>query len=98
MRPHRDVLVPFLLLALAAAPPSGGAQAVPRPARFLFSGSVTEPGGRPVRDAELLLDGEREPAARTDADGRFSFARLVPDAGPGLAAPVRAKWYLHWLR
>ena len=42
-----------------------------------------------MRGASLLLDGEREPAAETDAGGRFSFERVVPDAAPGMAAPVR---------
>ena len=63
--------------------------AAPRAATFVFSGGVAEPGGRPVRGAKVLLQGLLEPAATTDAEGRFSFSHVVPDVKALAAAPLR---------
>ena len=63
--------------------------AAPRAATFVFSGGVAEPGGRPVRGAKVLLQGLLEPAATTDAEGRFSFSHVVPDVEALATAPLR---------
>ena len=68
-----------------AAPGNGGPAAtfqagVRRAATFRFSGTVAEPGGRPVRGAKVMLQGLLEPAARTDAEGRFAFSYAAPEA------------------
>jgi hypothetical protein len=76
-----------LLLALAV--PCAASAAAARAATFVFSGGVAEPGGRPIRGAKVLLQGLAEPAALTDAEGRFSFTHVVPDVQALAAAPLR---------
>jgi len=75
------LLVPAVLCAAPAA--------ASRAATFVFSGGVAEPGGKPVRGAKVLLQGLVEPAAMTDAEGRFSFSYVVPDVEALAAAPLR---------
>jgi hypothetical protein len=75
----------LLVPALPCAAPAAGSRAV----TFLFSGGVAEPGGRPVRGAKLLLRGRLEPAALTDAEGRYSFSYAVPDVAVLATAPLR---------
>lgn len=74
---------------LVAAVPCAAPAAATRAATFVFSGGVAEPGGRPVRGAKVLLQGLLEPAALTDAEGRFSFSHVVPDVQAFAAAPLR---------
>ncbi len=84
----RFVAFAAMLLLVPAAPraaPAGGSRA----ATFVFSGGVSEPGGRPVRGAKLLLQGLVEPAATTDAEGRFSFSYVAPDLEALAVAPLR---------
>lgn len=75
----------LLVPALARA----GPVVTPHPATLRFSGAVTEPGGRPVRGAKVLLEGLAEPAALTDAEGRYSLSCAVPDVAALAAAPLR---------
>jgi hypothetical protein len=79
--------VAMLLPALAV--PCAAPAAVTRAATFVFSGGVAEPGGKPVRNAKVLLQGLVEPAALTDTGGRFSFSHVVPDLQALAAAPLR---------
>jgi len=85
--PLRSHAIGLLLVSVAAlAAPLRATPACARAAHFVFTGSVVEPGGRPVRDAQVLLLGRLEPAAVTDAEGRFAFTCDVPDlAAPGAA-------------
>jgi hypothetical protein len=76
------------LLWLAAVPCAAPA-AASRVAIFVFSGGVTEPGGKPVRGAKVLLEGLAEPAAVTDAEGRYSFSYAAPDVAALTASPLR---------
>jgi hypothetical protein len=75
----------LLVLAAVRAEPAAASRA----ATFRFSGGVAEPGGRPVRGARILLQGLLDPAALTDAEGRFSFSYVVPDVDALAAAPLR---------
>jgi hypothetical protein len=76
-------------LLLVAAVPCVARAAAARAATFVFSGGVAEPGGKPVRGAKVLLQGLVEPAALTDAEGRFSFSHVVPDVQALAVAPLR---------
>lgn len=76
-------------LLLVPAVPCAAPTATSRAATFLFSGTIAEPGGRPVRGAKVLLEGLAEPAAVTDAEGRYSFSYAVPDVAALAAAPLR---------
>jgi hypothetical protein len=78
-----------LSLLLTPAVARDAPAVVPRAATFVFSGGVAEPGGQPVRGAKILLEGLIEPAALTDAEGRFSFFHVVPDVEALAAAPLR---------
>ncbi len=82
-------LSPALSLLLVLAVPCAAPAAAPRVATFVFRGGVAEPGGKPVRGANVLLQGLIEPAAATDAEGRFSFSYVVPDVDALAAAPLR---------
>jgi hypothetical protein len=60
-----------------------------RPATLLFRGTVSEPGGRPVRGARVGLEGQAASATVTDAEGRFALPCALPDvealaSGPAL--------------
>jgi hypothetical protein len=77
------------LLLLVAAAPRAALAAGSRAMTFVFSGTIAEPGGRPVRAAKVLLQGLVEPAALTDAEGRFSFSHVVPDVQALAVAPLR---------
>jgi hypothetical protein len=77
------------LLLLVPALPCAAPAAVSRPATLLFRGTVSEPGGRPVRGARVGLEGQAASAAVTDAEGRFSLPCALPDvealaSGPAL--------------
>jgi hypothetical protein len=71
----------FLLALLLAAPPPAAAL------RLVVTGSVTEPGGRPVPGARVVLEGAPGASALTDAAGRYALAPTL--AGPTAAAPLR---------
>lgn len=65
----------ILLALLPAAPPAGGAGVA---LRFVFTGTVTEPGGRPVRGARVVLEGPPAAAVLTDAGGAYALAHELP--------------------
>jgi len=71
----------FLLALLLAAPRPAAAL------RLVVTGSVTEPGGRPVPGACVVLEGAPGAPALTDAAGRYALAPTL--AGPTAAAPLR---------
>jgi hypothetical protein len=77
------------MLLVVPAVPCAAPPAASRAVTFVFSGGVAEPGGRPVRGAKVLLQGLVEPAALTDAEGRFSFSHVVPDVQALAAEPLR---------
>ena len=76
-------------LLLVPAVPCAAPAAASRAATFVFSGTIAEPGGKPVRGAKALLQGLVKPAALTDAEGRFSFSHVVPNVQALAAAPLR---------
>jgi hypothetical protein len=76
------------LLLLTAGAPAVRA-AAPRAAQFVFTGTVEEPGGRPVRGAKVALDRVPGRAAVTDAAGRFTVSFTVPDLSVLVAEPLR---------
>jgi len=75
------------LLALALALLGAGAYAAPPVVRV--HGRVSLPGGSPVRGARLLLDGAREAAAVTDADGLFELTLEPGDATALVVTPFQ---------
>lgn len=77
------------LLLLVPVIPRAAPAAAARAATFVFSGGVAEPGGRPVRNARILLQGRAGPVALTDAEGRYSFSHVVPDLEALAVAPLR---------
>ncbi len=89
--PLRLRLLCFLLVSLAwvAAFPGAAPAAAARAATFVFGGTIAEPGGRPIRGAKVLLRGVLDPAARSDAEGRFSFSYVVPDMEALASAPLQ---------
>jgi hypothetical protein len=92
MRPSPLLLVASALLLAAVAASSARSDAPApalRPVHLVVSGSVAEPGGRPVRGARILLEGLRAPAALSGADGRFAFLRQLPAPGAPAGEPVR---------
>jgi hypothetical protein len=68
----------LFLLAILLSVPAPCARATPSPVRFVFTGAVTQPGGRPIPGARVGLDGVPGATATTDGEGRYSLACVVP--------------------
>jgi hypothetical protein len=77
----------LLLFALLLSSPLPARGAEPRCVRFVFTGTVTQPGGRPLPGARVVLAGAPGAAATADADGRYAFTHVVPDVA-ATAAPL----------
>jgi hypothetical protein len=82
--PLRLSLLPLALLLGAPALASAASAA---PVRFIVTGSVTEPGGRPVPGARIALEGVPGAAVVADAEGRFALSHEAPAVT--LEAPLR---------
>ena len=93
--PLRTPALILLVLILCLVPVSlcAAPAVASRGIHFTFTGSVGEPSGRPVRGAKILLQGLPEPAAVTDALGRFALVRAVPDVTALASAPLRLVLY-----
>src|SRR5450755_297990 len=90
---------PILLLGLATlltqlfVSPVEGAQAS-KPTRKIITGTVTDALGRPLAGAGLELQnsaGKIVAKAKSDAEGRFSFANIAPTVYAIVAAKTSFK-------
>jgi hypothetical protein len=73
--PLRTALLLLVILLPVLAP---SVRAIPSPVRFVFTGAVTQPGGRPVPGARVALDGVPAAIATTDGEGRYTLTHVVP--------------------
>ncbi|MBI5711241.1 MAG: carboxypeptidase regulatory-like domain-containing protein [Candidatus Eisenbacteria bacterium] len=81
--------VTLLALALWATPALAAAHA---PHTLLVRGRVSDPDGAPIVGARILRAGAREPAALSDADGRFAFTCEIGSLA-GLARAPFHEWF-----
>ena len=86
MSPRLLLLVPAMLLSV---PSAHGAAPAPRSVRIVVTGTVTHPGGRPVRGARVELAGAPGAVDMADAEGRYALAHLVPDVAAAARERLR---------
>jgi hypothetical protein len=75
--------------ASGADPDRARVPPAPRSVRFVFTGTVAQPGGRPVAGARVALEGAPGVAATADADGRYALTHVVPDVMAAADATLR---------